>query len=89
MVFVQVDETLRQESADSLLHFRGFGMDETAAEGIARGLVLLGREAIAKLMQHPAEARDHDENDEDYGKRAEGFDKKRLHYLMIPEESAQ
>jgi hypothetical protein len=41
-VVVEVEKALRKESADSLLDFRGVGLDEAVAKRIARGLELIG-----------------------------------------------
>lgn len=78
-IVVEVEETLREVSADFPLDLRSVGMDETVAEGITRGLALLGSHAIAELPQQAARAVDGNEQIKSDDKRAEGLDEQGLH----------
>jgi hypothetical protein len=79
MIFVESDETLREEGSNSLLDLRGIGMHEAVAERITRLLALLGRQPIAELMQEAAAAVDSNEKHERDNEGAEGLGEKGLH----------
>lgn len=64
VVFVEREKALRKVSSDTLLDLVGIGMNEPAAERLARGLQLLWRLAIAVLMDEPARADDSHEQHE-------------------------
>lgn len=85
VVVVDCEKTLWEVRADSLLDLGGIWINKAAAERVAGGLELLGRLSIAELMHEAARADDGHEQHEGDNERAEGFDKQRLHYLMILE----
>lgn len=89
-IVVQSDEPLRQARPNSLLHFGSVGMDESAAEGFARGLAFFGRLPVTELVEKAANARSSNKQKESESERSEDFDEKSLrgHEKMIQENRA-
>lgn len=83
VIVVEGNETLREKGADFLLDLRSIGMDEAAAERVARCLCLFGSQAVAELVQKPARPVDGDEQEEGDDKGAEGLEEEGLHFRMI------
>jgi hypothetical protein len=85
MIIVEGDESLREERADSLLNLVGMGMDEAAAERIARRLALLWSQAIARIVQELSNTEHRYEHPKCHDKWAKGLGEQRLHPVMILE----
>jgi hypothetical protein len=83
VVVIKGKKSLWQKSADSLLDFGCLGMHEPSAEGVARGLELFGRLAVAELVQETTHAQNRHKKKERSSKWTERFNKERLHAEMI------
>jgi hypothetical protein len=83
VVFIEGQETLREEGGNALLDFGRMGMDQAGAEGITGGLKLCGRLAGTKLKESGADAADDDPEQKGDSQWAEDFNEESLHGPMI------